>query len=158
MFRKMRRALQQLDGAAVLEILESGSYGVLALAGDDGYPYAVPTSYVYSDGCLYFHCALSGHKPDAVKRCDKASFCVVAQDDVLPAEYTTAYKSVIAFGRVSILDGAAKRAAAIKLAEKYNPGQPENNAYEADKGLPHMYMLSLRIEHVTGKQGKALIK
>jgi len=32
----------------------------LALLGDGGYPYGVPISYVYDDGKLYFHSALSG--------------------------------------------------------------------------------------------------
>lgn len=42
MFRKMRRAGRELPEGQAKEILENGSYGVLALAGDGGYPYAVP--------------------------------------------------------------------------------------------------------------------
>ena len=37
--------------------------GTLALLGDNDYPYAVPISYVYHDGKLYFHSALAS--PDA---------------------------------------------------------------------------------------------
>ena len=108
MFRPMRRSAQALDGGACVEILERGTSGVLALAGDGGWPYAVPLSYVYSDGKLYFHCAKSGHKLDAVRECDKASFCVVARDDVVPEEFTTRYVSVIAFGRVREITGDAE--------------------------------------------------
>ena len=68
MFRAMRRKRQQLSRAEAEAILERGTSGVLAVAGDDGYPYAVPLSYVYQDGKLWFHCANSGHKLDAVRR------------------------------------------------------------------------------------------
>lgn len=158
MFRQMRRAKQQLDEASSVRLLEECSSGVLALSGDEGYPYALPISYVYSDGCIYFHSALTGHKLDAVRRCDKASFCVVAQDKVLPEKYTTAYKSVIAFGRIRVMDEGEKLPAVLKLAEKYNPGHPAQSRAEADMSIKAMHMLELKIEHLTGKQGKELLK
>jgi hypothetical protein len=65
-----------MSGDASAAVLERGTSGVLALAGDDGYPYAVPLSYVYCGGKLFFHSAVQGHKLDAIARCDKASFCV----------------------------------------------------------------------------------
>src|SRR5699024_10065652 len=57
MFRDLRRSRQALSPEECGEILCHGTSGVLALAGDDGYPYAVPLSYVYAGGKLYFHCA-----------------------------------------------------------------------------------------------------
>ena len=104
MLPEMRRKAQQLPPAEAEAILRAGSSGVLALAGAEGYPYALPISYVYHEGRLYFHCALTGHKLDAVARCPKASFCVIAQDDVVPALYTTRYRSVIAFGTIRKLE------------------------------------------------------
>ena len=75
---------------------------VLALLGDNDYPYAVPISYVYDDGKVYFHSAKSGHKIDAIQRTAKASFCVIDEDLVVPEEYTTYFRSVIAFGRIRL--------------------------------------------------------
>ena len=159
MFREMRRGKQQLTQAEAVEILKSASSGVLALAGDDGYPYALPMSFVYSEGKLYFHSALTGHKIDAVRRQEKASFCVIAQDQVIPEKYTTAFKSVIAFGRVRIMeDDAEKRSAAMLIAGKYNPGHPMEAQAEIDGGAERMVILELSIEHFTGKEGIELTR
>ena len=158
MFREMRRAKQQLSREETVAILEKGSSGVLALLGDGGYPYAVPMSYVYSGGKLFFHSALSGHKVDAVRDCDKASFCVIGRDTVLPEKYTTAYQSAVAFGKIRLIeDEAEKRRAAELLAEKYHPGHESDSRKEIDGGLSHMYILELAIEHLTGKEGKELL-
>ena len=104
MFREMRRKRQMLGKEECEEILNRGTSGVLALLGDDAYPYAVPISYVYEDGKLYFHSARSGHKLDAVREYPKASFCVIDQDQIVPEEYTTYFRSVIAFGSIRILE------------------------------------------------------
>ena len=53
MFHEMRRKKQQLLKKDAEEILYRGSFGVLALSGDDGYPYAVPISYLYDEGKLH---------------------------------------------------------------------------------------------------------
>ena len=84
MFREMRRKKQALRPEDCARILAQGTSGVLALLGDDGYPYAVPLSYVYHEGRIYFHSAMTGHKLDALRRCPKASFCVVDQDQMVP--------------------------------------------------------------------------
>ena len=98
--------------------------GVLALSGDDDYPYAVPISYVFDGAKLYFHCAKDGHKLDAIQRSSKASFCVIDQDQIVPEKYTTYFRSVIAFGQIRIIqDEKEKRAAIEKLAKKYSPDE-----------------------------------
>ena len=66
-FREMRRKRQQLAEEESIAILEKATAGTLALLGDNDYPYAVPISYVYHDGKLYFHSALAGHKVDAIR-------------------------------------------------------------------------------------------
>lgn len=159
MFREMRRKRQALTQAQCQAILEQGSCGVLALSGDDGYPYAVPLSYLYHQGKLYFHCAKSGHKLDALRREPKASFCVVAQDQVAPLEYTTLYRSVIVFGRLRELeDDKEKRAAIEALALKYAPQDTPAHREEAiRRDWSPLCVLELTPEHVSGKQGKDLI-
>lgn len=158
MFREMRRHRQQLPADVCAAVLARGTSGVLAVAGDDGYPYAVPLSYVYDGGKLYFHCARSGHKLDALRRCPKASFCVVEQDQVVPEKYTTLYRSVVAFGTVRILTEEAEiRRAAACLGEKYNPGG-EGLQQEIDREFPALCMLEFTIEHLTGKESRELAR
>ncbi|MCR4994502.1 MAG: pyridoxamine 5'-phosphate oxidase family protein [Bacteroidales bacterium] len=158
-FRTMRRKRQQLSDAESIAILQSATSGVLAVLGDEGYPYAVPLSYVYADGRLIFHSAVAGHKVDAIRAYTKASFCVIHQDDVQAATFTTIFRSVIVFGRIRILeDDAAKLAAIRTLAKKYSPHESaESTDLEIQKGFPHLLMFELEIEHLTGKQSKELM-
>ena len=154
----MRRKRQQLSDEESYAILQKATSGTLALLGDGGYPYAVPISYVFCEGKLYFHSALSGHKVDAIRSCDRASFCVVAQDDVKPALYTTFFRSVIAFGRIHIVDDEAEKLAAARLlGNRYNPHQDEALQKELENGLARMLVIRLDIEHLTGKESIELV-
>ena len=159
MFREMRRKLQLLDEKESIALLERGTAGVLALSGDEGYPYAVPISYVYNDSKIFFHSAVSGHKIDAIKNSDKASFCVIAQDHIVPKEYTTYYKSVIAFGRLRILEDASEKRAAIELlAQKYYPADTrEGRTDTINEAWSRMCLLELDIEHMTGNAARELM-
>lgn len=152
-FRPMRRHRQQLSQEESINILERATSGTLALLGDDDYPYAVPTSFVYHNGCLYFHSAVEGHKIDAVRKHAKASFCVIDQDEVHGERYTTFYRSVIAFGHISIIDDAGEKLTTAKvLGNRYNPHQDDALQKEIEKGLHRMLMLRMEIEHLTGKE------
>ena len=158
-FREMRRKRQQLSDEESIGILEKATSGTLALLGDGGYPYGVPISYVYDDGKLYFHSALSGHKVDAIRACDKASFCVIDQDSVKPAEYTTYFRSVIAFGRVHIVENETERLKIARiLGNRYNSNQEEALQKELEHGLSRMLAIRFDIEHLTGKEAIELVK
>ena len=98
---KMRRAAQALTEDECVEVLLRGTGGVLALAGGpDEWPYAVPLSYAYRDGVITFHGAMEGHKHELIAANPNASFCVIDADEVVPADYTTRYRSVICFGTI----------------------------------------------------------
>ena len=160
MFRPMRRFKQALSPEECRAVLERGTSGVLALSGDGGWPYAVPLSYVYADGKIYFHSAKSGHKVDAIRNCPRASFCVIDQDHIVPEEYTTYFRSVIAFGRIRILEDAGeKRAAMEKLAARYAPEDaPERRAQAIDREWKALCMLEMTIDHLSGKEAIELVK
>ncbi|MDE7248816.1 MAG: pyridoxamine 5'-phosphate oxidase family protein [Lachnospiraceae bacterium] len=159
MFREMRRKKQILTEEETKEILNRGTSGVLALLGDDDYPYAVPVSYVYCDTKLYFHGAKSGHKIDAIRKYEKASFCVIDKDDVIPEEYTTYFRSVIAFGKIHIMEDESEMRKAIELlANKYHPDSSKDERNTAiDKEWKSLCMMEFSIEHLSGKEAIELV-
>ncbi len=159
MFQKMRRFKQELQQDEIERILKFNTSGVLALIDNDGYPYSVPLSYVYSNGKIYFHSAKSGHKIDAIKNCKKASFCIIDKDDIKPEKYTTFYKSIIAFGKVKIVNDNEESLFAIKeLGEKYCPHHNTDLQQEINKNINRFLIIRLEIEHITGKQAIELTK
>ena len=157
MFRKMRRFKQQLTEEESINVLDRNKTGILAVIGDEGYPYTVPINYVYADGKIFMHSATTGHKIDAIRTCDKASFCVIDADDVVPQDYSTNFRSVIAFGRVRIVENEDEKLASLRLlGDKYNPNQPEALEREIAHGFSRLHMIEFEIEHMTGKQSKEL--
>lgn len=74
MFREMRRKNQVLSTEESIAILNRRTAGVLAVSGDNDYPYAVPISYVYHDNKIIFHSARSGHKVDAITKIQRYHF------------------------------------------------------------------------------------
>ena len=157
MEHKMRRIKQELPREEALAVLDRATSGVLALVDADGAPYAVPMSFARVGESLYFHCANAGHKLEAARACGRASFCAIDQDAVVPAEFTTYFRSAIAFGPIAELEDPAEKVVALRaLAAKYSPGL--DPTAEIDGSLRRTCVLDLRIERVTGKEARELME
>ncbi|MGI6733276.1 MAG: pyridoxamine 5'-phosphate oxidase family protein [Anaerovoracaceae bacterium] len=158
MFREMRRKKQLLSNEECVEILKSCSTGILAVNGDDGYPYTVPLNYTYEDGKLSFHCAVEGHKMDAIKRDDKVSFCVIEMDKVVPQTFSTDYRSVVVFGRARVItEDNERRVVLEKLIDKYSAGYEEEGQREIEKDWNRVALVEINIEHMTGKKSSSFV-
>ncbi len=158
MFREMRRKKQLLSAAETIEILQTCTSGVLAVSGDNDYPYAVPLSYVYKEGKLFFHLAKEGHKLDGIAKNDRVSFCVIQADQVIPKSLTTHFRSAIVFGRARILtDDSEKKFALQCLVEKYSPDYVPEGQSEIERSLSRVCVAELKIEHMTGKAAIEII-
>lgn len=158
-FKEMRRKRQQLPEEEGTSILRHATSGVLSLFDSNGYPYGVPLSYVYSGNKLFFHSAVCGHKIDAIRHTDKASFTVISKDEVHPETFTTRFRSVICFGRVRIVEDADEKLAALRLiGERYNPGKEQAIDDEIKKSEGHVSVIEMTIEHLTGKEGIELTR
>lgn len=151
MFRKMRRAERELPERQTKEILENGSYGVLALAGDGGYPYAVPLNYIYDGERIYFHCAAEGHKIDAIAWDNKCSFCVVENGGVIEDRFTTKYRSVIAFGKIYEETDEKCRENAFRLMMRSLTPSVTNEKREEMSHCQKARILAMDIEYLSGK-------
>ncbi|MEE1196114.1 MAG: pyridoxamine 5'-phosphate oxidase family protein [Lachnospiraceae bacterium] len=159
MFRTMRKIKQQLSAEKTKEIFRQGTSGVLAVNGDEDYPYAVPLNYAYADGKIYFHGAKEGYKIDAIKNSDKVSFCVINQDQIVQEEYTSYFRSAIAFGRARILTEEAEIKNALKmLAVKYCPDCEAGHSQVIEKGCKNLYVVEIDIEYMSGKEASELIE
>lgn len=154
--KAMRRSAQKLEQEPCLKILENGSYGILALSNPQGsYPIQIPLNYVLIDDTIYFHCAKQGEKLEAIKANPSASFCVVSAWDVISEKLTTAYESVLCYGRMTVLRDESKRAPLLALCEKYAPMMDKEQIERSiDASFDHVLVLALKIEEISGKQGK----
>lgn len=72
MFRSVRKKKNEISADAAKALLLACRRGVLAVNGDEGYPYAVPVNYRYleDEQKIIFHGARAGHKVDALRKCD----------------------------------------------------------------------------------------
>ena len=158
MFRKMRRSAQAMEESRCREVLQNNTSGVLSLLDENGYTYGVPLSYLLHENTIYFHGAKVGAKIDAVRHHDKVSFTVIDRDEVIPEEYTTHYRSVIAVGRARILTDENEIGQAIRaMGRRYAPQATEQRLEQAVAAeCAGLAMIALEIEHLSGKESMAL--
>lgn len=158
MFPKMRRIRQQMTDADAVQVLERAKTGVLSVISPNGYPYAVAMNFAYLDGKIYLHSANTGHKIDAIRGCGKVSFLVIDKDDVIKDKLTTAYRSVVVFGRAILCEDAAEKLALVRrFALKYSDNMPAIQA-DIDENLSSMALIEITPEHITGKEGMEIIR
>lgn len=156
----MRRSRQALAQEVCADILSNGSSGVLALSDKNNHPYAVPLSYVYVNDTLYFHSAKAGHKVDLIQENPSASFCVIADDHIVPERFTTYYCSVIACGTVRFVNDADEARRAITLlGRKYAPNESQAALeQEIDSAWSSLTIIAMHVDELTGKEALELVK
>ncbi|NLK65479.1 MAG: pyridoxamine 5'-phosphate oxidase family protein [Tissierellia bacterium] len=157
MFRKMRRIKQLLSMEDTVSVLDRCTNGVMACLGDEDYPYAVPVNYVYYKDKIYFHSGKSGHKIDAIKKYPKVSFTVVDKDTIVSQEYTSYFRSVIAFGKARITEGDEWFEAFKALVEKYSGDMPKDAKHEKITECTGSHVIAIDIDHLTGKEAIELV-
>lgn len=153
MFRELTRKNKALSREDCVALLETERRGVLSVQGDGGYPYGMPMNHLYNadDGCIYFHCGRAGHRLDALRACDKVSFCVCEAGKAEDGDWALTVRSVIVFGRMEILDDRdAVVALTARLCRKFTSDEAyierEIRAYAAETLL-----LRLVPEQICGK-------
>ncbi len=153
MFREMIRKNKQLPTEECIDILKNEKRGVLSVIGDDGYPYGMPMNHLYNeeDGNIYFHCGNVGHRLEALRKCDKVSFCTFDEGYRKEGDWALNIRSVIAFGRMEIIDDMDIIAdITTKLSHKFT----QDDAYiqkEIRVSGPRTLLLKMNVEHMCGK-------
>lgn len=131
-----------------IAVMTGCTNGVLACLGDEGYPYAVPLSYVYSNGRIYIHSAKAGHKIDAITKNPKVSFSVIDEDKIVSEEYTTYFRSVIAFGKSRIIEGDERLESFAALVEKPESNLQPNGSNSSRTASPE----KMSLQHLLSKR------
>lgn len=153
MFRALARKKKQIPDGDAIALLRQEKRGVLAVNGDDGYPYGMPMNHFYNpeDGCIYFHCGRTGHRMDALKKTDKVSFCVCEQGSRDEGDWAYNVRSVIVFGRMEIIDDLEE---VVRIVRQlcYQFTQDEDFIQnEIDQYAGATLLLKLTPEHICGK-------
>lgn len=154
MFRPCRRKNRIISDEAAKQLLANEKRGVLAVNGDDGYPFAFPVNYFYDQDNekIYFHGAKTGHKVDSLKKCDKVCFTVYGNDRYEEGDWAPYVQSTIVFGRCHLIDDAEITESRVReLAEKYYPDKAEIDA-EIAKSIKAVQLYEITIEYLSGKQ------
>lgn len=154
MFRPVRKKKNEISAEAAKTLLCHARRGVLAVQGDDGYPYAIPVNYLYDESArkIYFHGARAGHKVDALRACDKVCFTVLSDENIRDEPWAPYMQSAVVFGRCRLLESGPEALALIKrLAMKYYPDERLAEEEIAASGKA-VQMYEITIEHLSGKE------
>jgi len=149
--RKMRRKDKEIGTDEAIKLLAECEYGVLSTVDNDGQPYGLPLNYAYKDNCIYFHCALTGHKIDNIDSNPKVSFCAVGDTKVLPSEFSTDYVSAVAFGVASEMQGTERYDALVLLLEKFAPDFMEEGRKYIEKLDKVTKVIKIEIQHISSE-------
>jgi nitroimidazol reductase NimA-like FMN-containing flavoprotein (pyridoxamine 5'-phosphate oxidase superfamily) len=153
MYREMRRNDKEMDMEETKSFLRDARVGRLAMSNDDE-PYVVPINFVYFKEKIYFHCANEGQKIGYLSANSRVCFEV---DEFLgvrkgwtPCTSTVKYRSVIAFGKASLIeDVGLKKEALRRLGKKY--GGVSSGSF--DEGMfERTLLVAIAVERMTGKQ------
>lgn len=154
MFREIRKQKNQIDIAMAEDLLEQSRRGILAVNGDDGYPYAIPVNYYYDreNQKIYFHGARAGHKVDALKACDKVCFTVYGNETIREDAWAPFVQSTVVFGRCHLIEAGDYAITLLKrFAMKYYPNELLVDEEIARAGK-NTQIFEIEIEHIRGKE------
>ena len=154
MFRPVRRKSREISIETAKDLLRTSRRGVLAVNGDNGYPYAIPLNYLYDENSqmIIFHGARTGHKFDAIKACDKVCFTVYGNETIKEEAWAPYVQSTIVYGRCHLVDDQEVAMAILRnLAKKYYPSDDIIDE-EIEKAGKAVQMFQIKIEHISGKE------
>lgn len=149
----LRRKDRAIPRDEALDILRRGEYGVLAMTDADGWPYAVPLSFVFMDDAVYFHSAKSGRKAEALGRDNRVCFTVVGDTEpVYSGDFSTFFESALVFGRVAHVENAEEKYRSLRaLAQKYLPEHMDKFDSDLQKSIKRTAVFKLLPEIISGK-------
>jgi uncharacterized protein len=150
--RPMRKAQREITDRAELEgVLARAEVLFLALH-EDPAPYVIPLSFGFSDGALWFHCALEGTKLDLIRRDPRVGFSAVADARVVAGaaacDFSAAGSSVVGRGTAVVCtDPGERRRGLDALMRHYGMGNPDYRPGSLDRTC----VVRIDVEELRGK-------
>lgn len=154
---QVRRADKLMPEESAREALARGFAGRLATVGADGWPYVVPLLYVWIDGEIWVHNTRArGHLRENVEHEPRVCFEVDEAGEVFAygrfeCDTTVAYRSVLAFGRIRVVEDRERKAAFCDalLAKYGDPGWKRPEGFYPR--LDQITVYAIAIERLSGK-------
>lgn len=149
----LRRKDRCMAEADARQLLSTSTHGILCLQAPTGGGYGIPLNYAWNEAdCIFMHCASEGFKMKCIETNPLASLVVTGSSRLLPAQFSTAYESVVVQGRVDIVTDAAEKRQALKLLiHRLTPGEAARGAEYIGRALAATTVLRLRIREFCGK-------
>ncbi|MBQ9369806.1 MAG: pyridoxamine 5'-phosphate oxidase family protein [Clostridia bacterium] len=156
MFRELTRIKQKIPESECIELLIKETRGVLSMAGEDGYPYAIPLNHCYdpASGKVYFHCGKIGYKTDLLRQNDKVCYVVTENGVRQEGEWWLTVRSIVVFGRIEMTEDLAEIE---RISELLSSKFTTDAAYirdEIEKYAASTLLLKMSIDHISGKRVK----
>ena len=135
------------------EVLERAQYGVLATVDAKGWPYLTPVNFLYCEGNIYFHCALSGRKLSNIDTNPRVCFNVHEVISVTPeGEHLSGcevrYRSVNCTGTARLVpEYSEKRKWLHRFAQKFEPDREPPD----DQAIKKTGLVEIVVSDMTGK-------
>ena len=155
---KIRRTDKLMSDEVVRETIARGFSGRLATVGADGWPYVVPLLYVWMNDEIWVHNTRArGHLRTNVEHEPRVCFEIDEAGEVFAygrfeCDTSVAYRSVLAFGRIRIVeDRGQKRAFCDALVARYG-----DSGWKRAQGfyprLDQITVYAIAIDRMSGKQ------
>jgi len=154
----VRRTDKLMPDDAARAMLAAGHCGRLATVSADGAPYCVPLLYVWLDDEIFVHnTAARGHLRANVDHESRVCFEIDEPGEVFDygrfeCDVSIAHKSVIAFGRIRVVeDRSVKQRFCDQLMAKYH-GRDVGRPKGFYPRLDEITVYAITVERLTGKE------
>ena len=150
---QVRRRDRLLTEQRAIELIEGAEYGVLSMTDEEGMPYAIPVNHVWDgESALYVHCAPEGKKLRAIAKNPHVCLCIVGDVNLLPANFTTEYESVVIYGLARTgLDEDERMKALHLLINKLSPEHKQLGEKYTQASFHRTEIIKIEMQEFSGK-------